>query len=285
MDGSGRAVAVFIHERWVESDTGGATDWWSGMRETYDPASGWSEAEWFGQNSRAAGATYSVAMAAQGNGLLGWEQSRQIVGDDNRLRAAEYHVDGGWQDPLIVEETPDAVGFNKVVVDDRGDGFALVRIAGEQLAARLEGGSWQAPVKVVDDDYSAVTQQIAMNGDGVAILTWRRCDDGGVCQIRARRFDPGSGWETPATIAEDGGGLLRDLRVAIDSTGNGLAVWMTVWPAPPMEIPAFSSGRPGSRAAGGRSPGRSLRCQRTTGRRWRAWRSMKPATGSSPGST
>jgi hypothetical protein len=241
VDASGDAVAIFTHSRLFEYEGGARTTWESGMRATFDPGSGWTEPEWFGVTTSGI-APSVVAMNAQGTGALAWLQLRRVYTDDNRLKVAGYEVDEGWRDPVVVDQTADLVAFRKVMLDDLGDGLGLVRVYASLAdpalpdhlsVARLEGGTWHPPEPVDDADYGSTWSDydMAMNSHGTAILVWRRCDGSGACQRRARRFQPDGGWEEPVTVAEEDEEL-NDFdgpyRVAIDDSGNALAVWGAV---------------------------------------------------------
>ena len=228
-DASGRAAVVFIHNRSIQ----GGTDfglWWSAMRATFDPDSGWSEPEWAGQNAPCC-AIYGLTMSAQGTAALGWS-------DDGQLWAAAYRPDGGWEDALLVTDTrPDSAILDEFVLDDHGDGLAVFHIPGRLLAARLQDGDWQPPVPLDDADFPATlsSRDIAMNGEGGALMVWRRCPSADLCEIRARHFDPVSGWAGPVTVAPIGdldGAFDQEMQVAIDARGNGLLVWVESWPDP-----------------------------------------------------
>lgn len=226
VDGSGRAAALYIHSRLLEYTSGARDLWWSGMRAMFDPNTGWSEPEWVGQNARCC-ADYSLAMNAQGMAALGWRQERQ-------LWVARHQPDGGWQEPVFVTENLKGLILDEIVIDDRGDGLAATKMGRRRRALRLEDGLWQPPVAIDDDGYPGIVPlDIAMNGDGCALVIWRRCLADDDCELRARRFHPISGWAAPTTLApidDSTDASNQYARVAIDGEGNGLAVWVTAWP-------------------------------------------------------
>ena len=224
IDDAGRAAVVYIHSRDLARDGGGGYLYWSGMRAMFDPASGWTEPEWIGQNSTLSSVSYQIAMNAQGTASLAWTQSRE-------LWAADYQPDDGWQEPLQVEDSEDSITLKDLALDDRGDGLAVFTQAGRLSAARLEDDAWGTPEPVDDPELPIVaggaTRDLAMNGDGMALLVWRRCatppPDSGNCQLRARRFDPVAGWAAATTLPTVD--PTAYVAVAIDAEGNGLAVW------------------------------------------------------------
>jgi hypothetical protein len=61
---------------------------------------------------------------------------------------------------------------------------------------------------------------VANDATGNAIAVWREC--GG---IWANRFTPGSGWGLPELIETNDNGRAERPQVAMDASGDAVAVW------------------------------------------------------------
>ena len=229
-DDAGRAIALFIHVRSLEYENGATQGSYTGMRAMFDPAFGWEEPAWIGQNSSSL-QHLALGMNAPGAAIALWEQ--------DQLWAAEYQPEGGWAEPAIVAGT-DEYRSLRAVLDGHGDGLGLMEVGdlfSDRLsAARLEAGVWSAPEPVGDADGEESLTDVAMNVGGVALVVWRHCTSGPRCEVRARRFEPVAGWDAPITIGaiDDSVDIsqFEKLQVAIDEQGNGLAVWAVNWPDP-----------------------------------------------------
>ncbi len=69
------------------------------------------------------------------------------------------------------------------------------------------------------------THRLATNLHGGAVVVWTHTDWlSGLSSMWARRCQPGNGWTLPVRI-DGGSGLVSYPDVAIDSTGNAVAVW------------------------------------------------------------
>jgi hypothetical protein len=61
---------------------------------------------------------------------------------------------------------------------------------------------------------------------GGAVAVWQRYDKAtGIFNIRSNRFTPTGGWGTAELIGTSTVGSAADPRIALDATGNGIAVW------------------------------------------------------------
>ena len=70
----------------------------------------------------------------------------------------------------------------------------------------------------------ASAPQIAMDASGNAVAVWPQ-DDGTWYSIYANRYTVGTGWGTAVLIETDNAGDANDPQIAMDASGNALAVW------------------------------------------------------------
>jgi hypothetical protein len=64
----------------------------------------------------------------------------------------------------------------------------------------------------------------ALNSSGNGLAVWEH-SDGTRTDIWANRYTPGNGWGTAERIETDNAGDATSAQVALDPSGNGLAVW------------------------------------------------------------
>jgi hypothetical protein len=84
--------------------------------------------------------------------------------------------------------------------------------------------AWSAPTLIESDDAgSARSLQTAIDDSGNAFAVWDQFD-GTRYNIWANRYVPTSGWETAAVRENDPGDALAP-HVAVDASGNAIAVW------------------------------------------------------------
>jgi hypothetical protein len=87
------------------------------------------------------------------------------------------------------------------------------------------GTGWGADEWIGNNPFGdAYAPQIAMNASGSAQAVWQQ-SDGTRDNIWSNRYSPGTGWGTAALIESNNTGFAIDPQVALDSSGNALAVW------------------------------------------------------------
>jgi hypothetical protein len=90
----------------------------------------------------------------------------------------------------------------------------------------VPGTGWgTATVIETDNSGTANTPQVEMNGSGQALAVWSQ-SDGTRDNIWANRYVPGAGWDTAAPIEIENVGDAVNPEVAINDTGQAMAVWL-----------------------------------------------------------
>ena len=92
-----------------------------------------------------------------------------------------------------------------------------------------DGGSsakdWQTPELVeINNAGFAQYPQIALDSNGNGIAVWQQ-HDGTRNNIWANRYTAAGGWGSAALIESDDTGEAYLPQIALDSNGNGIAVW------------------------------------------------------------
>ncbi|MBU6280702.1 PKD domain-containing protein [bacterium] len=198
----------------------------SAVEAVYAPADGWSWPEVVGE--RQAPAALAVNASGEMLEILRRETSLGLGFDD--LAARRQTSGAAWGSVVAVENLSAAQASTSpdlaAVLDD--DGNATVAWF-EDGTNRLwvnrwpAGGTWGTPVEVSSSVSSASGDlpppSLSVNHDGYVVLGWV---DGGAALVQ--RHLPGFGWTSSEIIAA-GAGTVVDLRVAIDVSGNVVAVF------------------------------------------------------------
>jgi hypothetical protein len=195
----------------------------------YTVGSGWGNGVdlSYGTGSNNASSAPALAMAASGQGMVVWQH---YDGTNNRIYARRY-TGNGWGQPQVISSSSSSNEDDTapdVAVDAYGRAIAVWVHSGFGKRAYynvFDGTGWGTPQAIpMSTNVPAVdVVRVAMNGTGQAVAIWRRYD-GGPNGVYAAIYTPGSGWSTPTTL--DPGSTERvDPFVAIDASGNAIAVW------------------------------------------------------------
>lgn len=223
VDSDGNVFAV-----WQQADGSSVLHIWTAR---YEAASGsWGAPEQLDTGASDAGAA-KVAVDGNGNAIAVWNQTD---GTRNNLWASRFNS-GIWSTAELIENDDsndalepalamDSVG-NAVVVWILGDGF----FTGDVKATRFSGGAWNAtPVDLetrVDIDVG-FSPEVAMDSNGNAIAVWGQADDSGTFNTWANRYNAVAGTWSGAEAIAIGNGNVMAPQIAVDGSGNALAVWL-----------------------------------------------------------
>ena len=90
---------------------------------------------------------------------------------------------------------------------------------------RTRDGQWgDARLLEISNAGDALSPQVDVDPSGNAIAVWEQ-DDGTRVNIWANRFTPAAGWGAAELIEADNAGNATMTQVAVDSSGNAIAVW------------------------------------------------------------
>ena len=219
VDPSGDAVAAW-------SDFGG-DDENVEATSTTAPGAGWNSPTKLAENSffLMLPPMPQVAIDSHGDAVAVWEIEKS---DKWYVQASQMPAGGTWQTPVQLAETNYPLGRPQVAIDSQGDAIAAWTTSNGSHdlidAAELPaGGSWQAPAQISGSSEDAVQPQVAMNGDGDAVIAWTMWT-GSTDAIEAAELPAGGTWQTPAQIS-NAGSEDSGPQVAIDEHGDVVAVW------------------------------------------------------------
>jgi len=232
VDDSGNAVAV-----WHERESSEYRIWANRYNVSNDS---WGEAERIGSgggdgNPHPSGSTINrieftpeISVDSNGNALTVWSQ---IDATQDNIWANRFSVaNDSWGTATMIEN--DAGDARRPAISVDGNGNALVvwyQFDGLRDTTRFNhynvaDSSWGTAALIETDAGQAYFHQITHDNSGNALAVWQEADSG-VFSIRASRYNASnSSWEASALIEADAGGA-ETPQIAIDGSGNALAVW------------------------------------------------------------
>lgn len=225
-DSNGNAIAV-----WEKADDAAA-----GIHHIFanrfDAGKGWGIPVLIEDNVPGDAMTPQIAMDESGKAIAVWVE---FDGLKNEIYANQFEPGKGWSGAVIIDKDTTGDVFNPhVAMDNHGNGIAVWE---QSDGAKLNivangftfGAGWGDNPNVFATTVpgGSFMPRIAMdvNGD-LAIVVWEQFDSATVVfHIMANRFVSGTGWGTPELIETDdaGDGFLP--QVAMDPSGNAVAVW------------------------------------------------------------
>lgn len=242
INGSGNAVAVWQEGRPLQQG-GTLFKTWSSR---YNATTGqWSAAQILEATSMSSNPAYTpdVGIDSSGNAIAVWVYS--VSSWFNPTYASRYAAaTGTWSAPVDIT-TGGLINSNSAVPKIAMNGSGKAVVAGSTpmssveyrvWAASFDGTSWGL-VAVIDGVIGAggggtllPTPQVSMNDNGDAIAVWDQKANGARQEdIWANRYSgASSSWGTAAIIGPGDTGTGNDAtepQVAIDSSGNAIAVW------------------------------------------------------------
>jgi hypothetical protein len=217
VDGGGNAVAV-----WTQLE-GGIYSIWSNR---YVAGAGWGTAELIETDNAGDAEPPQVAVDVGGNAVAVW---RQDDGTRENIWSNRYVAGSGWGTAELIEtDNAGDAGYPHVAVG----GGSAVAVWKQSDGTRdniwsnryVAGAGWgTAELIETDNSGSSGRPHVAIDGGGNAVAVWSQSDRTSY-SIRSNRYVAGSGWDTPELIT-DYTGAAYQLQVAVDGSGNAVAVW------------------------------------------------------------
>ena len=175
-----------------------------------------------------------VAMDGGGNAIVVFWQHE---GGRINIVANRYVNGAGWGTAAAIEA--DGTGDTsapQIAMDAAGNAtvvWAWATASGPPYtfsvwANRYTAGSgWGSagPIDSLNTSTPNSAPHVALDGAGNAVAVWHR-PDGSWDSIWSSRYVAGIGWGAPALIETDNTNSARDARVAFDTNGNAMAVWI-----------------------------------------------------------
>ncbi len=219
-DAGGNALAV-----WSQSD-GTRYNIWANR---YTAGFGWGAAVLIENDNLGSANFPQVAFDAAGNAFAVWEQS-----DTSRrnIWVNRYTAGAGWGTATKIENYDDGEAIApQIAFDAAGNALAVWQHSdGTRYsirAARYTAGvGWGTADLIESDDWAQATSpQIAFDAAGNALAVWQQQTQASRYDIWANRYTAGAGWETAALIETADDGQALSPHIAVDTSGNAIAVW------------------------------------------------------------
>ena len=216
IDGSGNALAV-----WSQRD--GST--YSIYANRYTPADGWGTPERIESNNVGNVNHLQIASDGSDNVLVVW---RQYDGSAHSIYANRYTSTGGWGSAELIESSSGTASLPQIATDGSGNALAVwMQYDGSAHSIYVNrytpGAGWGSAELIESGSETASDPQIAIDDLGDALVVWRQYDGSGY-SIYANRYTPVGGWGS-AELIESSSGTASLPQIAIDDSGNAVAVW------------------------------------------------------------
>jgi hypothetical protein len=218
MDPSGNAIAVWY--QWG----GTRYDLWSNR---YTAGSGWGTAALIETENLGNAGGHQAAMDLSGNAIAVWHQ-RNGIRDD--IWANRYTAGSGWGVAALIETENGNASYPQVAMDHSGNAIAVwmqdLGTHWDIWANRYTAGSGWGTAALIETEavLNDAFPQVAVDPSGNAIAVWQQ-SDGTRVNIWANRYTTGSGWGAAALIETDDLGDASGPQIAMDPSGNAIAVW------------------------------------------------------------
>jgi hypothetical protein len=221
VDRNGNALAVWAQSR---GTSGTIFDIWS---NGYIAGSGWGTATLIETGNPGHAFWPQVAFDTSGNALAVWSEND---GTRYNIGSNRYIPGTGWGTDVVIETDNaghaaesqiafDASG-NALVVWKQSDGTRNNIWSNRYIV----GSGWSTAALIeTEDTGDADLPQIAFDASGNALAVWRQ-SYGAHVGIWSNRYVVGSGWGI-AVLIENDMAQPDTPQIAVDSSGNALAVW------------------------------------------------------------
>ena len=222
LDSTGHAVAVWdeAHPPEVREDL------WSS--HSPNPGAGWSGAELVERVDTGPALFPRIAMADEGNAVVVWQQE----GTDGsaRIWSNRYSAEAGWDVEEIIAEVRGNARRPEVAMDRNGTAVAVWYQADGGPHSIYSnrytpGGGWGGAELIEEAEGDARRPQVAVSSGGGAVAVWAQFSSRRSV-VWSNRATPDGVWRTSRPIDDDNeAGDATRPHVAVDSSGNAVAVW------------------------------------------------------------
>ena len=171
------------------------------------------------------GSTYNVTILTPPS-----EQSCTVDNGSGTVSGADISdvavVCRTWNGAALIEHDDAGNATNpQVVADGNGNAIAVwAQFDGSVTHIRanryVAGSGWLTPIRIDSDNAnSAASPQVAMDGNGNAVVVWMQNTE-----IWTNRYTAGVGWGT-ATIISTGGTSVAAPQISVVAGGDAVAIW------------------------------------------------------------
>ena len=210
MNDNGDALAVW--EVWNSP--------WDIFANHYKAGVGWGTAVAIEPNSGNNSMIPQIAIDASDNGIAVWSQ--YFMGNSYCM-ANRYTAGSGWGTGMSIEAVNGSTAYPQIVMGAGGDAMAVWPKSAVWVNTYTVGSGWGTAASL-EASSLGIDPQIARDASGNAIIVYQKYD-GSKYSISASRYTTASGWGAAVSIMSDTGNIYANPQIAIDDSGNAIAVW------------------------------------------------------------
>lgn len=168
-----------------------------------------------------------VAFDGHGDGFAVWRQDDDF--HNGSIMARRYVAGSGWETAELIEMDSGRANAPQIALDSSGNAVAVWQQntgGTDSIWANryVAGSGWGSAVALESTSTNAHAPEITLNANGDGFAVWFQ-SDGTRESIWANRYDANSGWGTAELIEFVDTGIALHPKVAVDNSGNALAVW------------------------------------------------------------
>ena len=187
----------------------------------------WQSAALIETSNTSDGTRPQIAVDASGNAMAVWQQV-DAAGAAMSIWANRYTPAAGWGTPVLIETFSGSDAFAPQIAID-GSGNALAVWQQSDLTGRVLS-IWANRYNAATNSWGAASvigagmqPQIAADSSGNALAVWNLYN--GTGSVWANRYTAGTGWGTAARIETGNTSSAGPPQIAINASGDALAVW------------------------------------------------------------
>jgi hypothetical protein len=222
MDSSGNGVAVWSQTVWSQGV--GRQHIWANR---YTSGKGWGTATLVENNNLDFASNPKIAVDNNGNALAVWAQARNTASGIS-IWSNRYTAGAGWGTAVLIETNNTGNSNNpQIAMDSSGNALVIWEHTSDGIRVnRYTSGIGWGTVTAITKNLANLSfePQIGMDASGNAMAIWKQ-SLGTFYSIWASRYIKGVGWSKAAAITSNGAGEAASPQVAVDDSGNVLAVW------------------------------------------------------------
>lgn len=164
-----------------------------------------------------------------GNAFVVWEQEDN--GGISSIYANRYNSKKGWGGAVLLENSNGRAFYPKIDTNHNGNAFVVWQQKNPGFFSiysnrYVSGSGWKQAVLVEQKSEDALDPKIAFISYGEAMAVWSQHDKNGNSYINANHYYLGSGWDKPVLLNANSGNHSYQSKIAADSSGNAIAVWI-----------------------------------------------------------
>lgn len=219
MDGSGNAIAI-----WAQDDVVTRSHIYVNR---YTISSGWSGPSLIESENTFSSIDVSLAMNNSGCAIAVW---RQFDGTKWNIWANVAVTGTNWGTAQAIENSTEPIyTAPQIAINNSGDAVAIwVQNNGTTNSIwaniYISGTGWTGAALVETDTQNASFPQVVMDNSSNATAVWIQ-NDGIWNSVYSSRYITGTTWAA-RTLIETTGGDVYNPQIAIDGSGNVMAVWV-----------------------------------------------------------